>query len=83
MKCDILVSSLFAFTFCGCCRYGEGMPVAVRHVESIIRMSEARASMRLSEHVSSEDIDGKAYHLLTLVHFFRPHSAVLKPLHYH
>jgi DNA replication licensing factor MCM2 len=35
----------------------EGMPVAVRHVESIIRMSEARASMRLSEHVSSEDID--------------------------
>ena len=35
----------------------EGMPVAVRHVESIIRMSEARASMRLSEHVDSEDID--------------------------
>jgi len=35
----------------------EGMPVAVRHVESIIRMSEARAAMRLSEHVSSEDID--------------------------
>ena len=31
--------------------------MAVRHVESIIRMSEARASMRLSEHVSSEDID--------------------------
>jgi hypothetical protein len=25
----------------------EGMPVAVRHVESIIRMSEARAAMRL------------------------------------
>ena len=35
----------------------EGMPVAVRHLESIIRMSEARASMRLSQHVSSEDID--------------------------
>ena len=35
----------------------EGMPVAVRHVEGIIRMSEARAAMRLSEHVSSEDID--------------------------
>lgn len=35
----------------------EGMPVAVRHIESIIRMSEARAAMRLSEHVSSEDID--------------------------
>ncbi len=35
----------------------EGMPVAVRHVESIIRMSEARAAMRLSEHVSTEDID--------------------------
>lgn len=35
----------------------EGMPIAVRHVESIIRMSEARAAMRLSEHVSSEDVD--------------------------
>lgn len=35
----------------------EGMPVAVRHLESIIRMSEARASMRLSQQVSSEDID--------------------------
>jgi DNA replication licensing factor MCM2 len=33
---------------------GPHMPVAVRHVESIIRMSEARAAMRLSEHVSSE-----------------------------
>ena len=33
------------------------MPIAVRHVESIIRMSEARAAMRLSEHVSSEDVD--------------------------
>lgn len=35
----------------------EGMPVAVRHIESIIRMSEARAAMRLSQHVSSDDID--------------------------
>ena len=34
----------------------EGMPVAVRHIESIIRMSEARAAMRLSQHVSSADI---------------------------
>jgi DNA replication licensing factor MCM2 len=33
------------------------MPVAVRHIESIIRMSEARAAMRLSQQVSPEDID--------------------------
>merc|ERR1712216_407701 len=35
----------------------EGMPVAVRHIESIIRMSEARAAMRLSQQVSADDID--------------------------
>jgi len=35
----------------------EGMPVAVRHLESTIRMAEARARMRLSETVSPEDID--------------------------
>lgn len=35
----------------------EGMPVAVRHLESTIRMAEARARMRLSESVSPEDID--------------------------
>ena len=35
----------------------EGMPVAVRHIESIVRMSEARACMRLSQQVSAEDID--------------------------
>jgi len=35
----------------------EGMPVAVRHMESMIRMSEARASMRLSQQVNAEDID--------------------------
>jgi len=35
----------------------EGMPVAVRHIESIVRMSEARACMRLSQQVSVEDID--------------------------
>ena len=33
------------------------MPVAVRHLESTIRMAEARSGMRLSESVSPEDID--------------------------
>ena len=33
------------------------MPVAVRHLESTIRMAEARARMRLSLSVSPEDID--------------------------
>ncbi|RPA84574.1 MCM-domain-containing protein [Ascobolus immersus RN42] len=32
-------------------------PITVRHLESIIRLSEAFAKMRLSEYVSSKDID--------------------------
>ena len=35
----------------------HGMPIAVRHLESMIRMSEARASMHLREYVNNEDID--------------------------
>ena len=35
----------------------HGMPIAVRHLESMIRMSEAHATMRLSSYVSSDDID--------------------------
>ena len=32
----------------------HGMPIAVRHLESMIRMSEAHATMRLSSYVSSD-----------------------------
>lgn len=34
-----------------------GLPIAPRHLESIIRMSEAHAKMRLSDWVSEEDVN--------------------------
>lgn len=33
------------------------MPIAVRHIESMIRMSEAHAKMHLRQHVTQEDVD--------------------------
>ncbi len=33
------------------------MPIAVRHLESIIRMSEAHAAMHLREYVNDDDVD--------------------------
>lgn len=35
----------------------HGMPIAVRHLESMIRMSEAHAAMHLREYVNDQDID--------------------------
>ncbi|CAG9463626.1 unnamed protein product [Pedinophyceae sp. YPF-701] len=35
----------------------QGMPVAVRHLESMIRVSEAHAKMHLRNEVRSEDVD--------------------------
>lgn len=34
-----------------------GIPIAVRHIESVIRMSEAWARMHLRDYVRSDDID--------------------------
>ena len=34
-----------------------GIPIAVRHIESVIRMSEAWAKMHLREYVRTDDID--------------------------
>lgn len=34
-----------------------GINIAVRHIESIIRMAEANARIHLREYVKSEDID--------------------------
>lgn len=36
---------------------GQGMPLAVRHIESIIRMSEASARMNLRQYVGNDDVD--------------------------
>lgn len=35
----------------------HGMPVAVRHLESVVRMSEASARMHLREYVAEHDIN--------------------------
>ena len=34
-----------------------GVPIAVRHIESIMRMSEAHAKLHLREHVREDDVD--------------------------
>jgi DNA replication licensing factor MCM2 len=34
-----------------------GIPIAVRHIESVLRMAEAHAKMHLREYVRSDDID--------------------------
>jgi DNA replication licensing factor MCM2 len=35
----------------------EGAPMTARHIESIVRMSEANARMELRSHVTSKDLD--------------------------
>jgi DNA replication licensing factor MCM2 len=34
-----------------------GVPIAVRHIESVMRMAEASAKMHLREHVRQDDVD--------------------------
>ena len=41
-----------------------GIPIAVRHIESVLRMSEAFAKMHLREYVRSNDIDAAIEMLL-------------------
>ncbi|ORM41744.1 DNA replication licensing factor MCM2 [Babesia sp. Xinjiang] len=38
-------------------RYGGGYPLTLRHIESVIRISEANAKMRLSSQLNSSDVD--------------------------
>lgn len=42
-----------------------GIPIAVRHIESVIRMSEAWAKMHLRDHVRTDDIDNAIEMLLS------------------
>lgn len=37
--------------------HSGGVPIAVRHIESIMRMSEAHARMHLRDHVREDDVD--------------------------
>ncbi|RZB57976.1 Histone-lysine N-methyltransferase TRX1 isoform F, partial [Glycine soja] len=37
--------------------YGQGVHIAIRHLESMIRMSEAHARMHLKQHVTQENAD--------------------------
>jgi DNA replication licensing factor MCM2 len=42
-----------------------GVPVAVRHIESVIRMAEATARMHLRDTVRDDDVDAAISVLLT------------------
>ncbi|PON35724.1 DNA replication licensing factor Mcm [Trema orientale] len=37
--------------------HGQGVPIEVRHIESMIRISEPHARMQLRQHVTQEDVD--------------------------
>lgn len=41
-----------------------GIPIAVRHIESVLRMSEAFAKIHLRDYVRSDDIDNAIEMLL-------------------
>jgi DNA replication licensing factor MCM2 len=34
-----------------------GVPIAIRHVESVVRIAEASAKMQLRDHVRDDDVD--------------------------
>lgn len=49
-------------SFACCCddvplQPGQGVPIAVRHVESMVRMAEAHARLHLRPFVSDNDVD--------------------------
>lgn len=39
------------------CAISGGVPIAVRHIESVVRMAEASARMHLRDHVREDDVD--------------------------
>ena len=54
----------------------HGMPIAVRHLESIIRMAEAHAMMHLREYVNDDDVDTAIRSVIALLN----HSSNLPSL---
>jgi DNA replication licensing factor MCM2 len=40
-----------------CIQFGQGVPIAIRHIESMIRMAEAHARMHLRSFVIEDDVD--------------------------
>eukprot|EP00939_MAST-03C_sp_MAST-3C-sp1_P003584 g3584.t1 len=56
-----------------------GVPIAVRHIESIIRISEAHARMHLRDHVREDDVDVAIRVMLESFISAQKH-AVMKPM---
>lgn len=54
----------------------QGMPIAVRHLESIIRMSEAHAAMHLREYVQEQDVDTAIRSVHSLQKTFEAHRLI-------
>jgi hypothetical protein len=50
----LLISSLPILAWL---QHGQGVPIAVMQIESMIRMSEAHARMHLRNYVAEEDVD--------------------------
>ena len=59
-----------------------GIPIAVRHIESIIRMSEAHAKMHLRNYVLDEDVD-LAIRVMLESFISSQKFAVMRPLRAH
>ena len=50
-------------------QHGQGVPIVVRHIESMIWISKAHARMQLKQHVTQEDVDIDICVLLDSFHF--------------
>ncbi|EDO06540.1 putative DNA replication licensing factor MCM2 [Babesia bovis T2Bo] len=58
--------------------YGGGYPLTLRHIESVIRIAEANAKMRLSNHLNSNDVDMAIATLLESYISSQRHSVACK-----
>ncbi|CDR94116.1 DNA replication licensing factor MCM2, putative [Babesia bigemina] len=58
--------------------YGGGYPLTLRHIESVIRIAEANAKMRLSNHINADDVDMAIATLLESYISSQRHSVACK-----